>query len=70
MERDVPEEHARAWATLENVMEAEAIEAGITGDRVLRHLENLHPKAGTSPSTTPAKAVLDLGRKKRQVRGA
>jgi hypothetical protein len=44
VERDVPEEHAHAWATMEKMLEAEAIEAGVAGDRTLRHLESLHPK--------------------------
>ena len=49
VERGAPEEHVDAWATIENVVEAEAIEAGLAGDRVLRHLENLHPKEPSSP---------------------
>ena len=49
--RDAPEDHVRAWAAMENVMEAEAIEAGLAGDRVLRHLRQLHPKGQSEPTT-------------------
>ena len=39
---------------MENVLEAEAIEAGLAGDRVLRHLENLHPKEGAAAAASSA----------------
>ena len=49
--RDAPEDHVSAWATMENVLEAEAIQAGLAGDRVLRHLRQLHPKGDGEPAS-------------------
>ena len=54
VEKPHPEAHRDAWAAMENVLEAEAIEAGLAGDRVLRHLENLHPKEGAAAAASSA----------------
>ena len=74
IERDAPEKHVHAWNVMENVLEAEAIQAGLAGDRVLRHLKNLHPKeaaAGGEPGT-PSRRMRagEFGSKKRQPTGA
>ena len=71
IERDVPEEHVRAWATMENVLEAEAIQAGLDGDRVLQHLQSLHPKEGDeSEPATPGRRARGEGGKKKRPMGA
>jgi protein phosphatase len=53
VERDTPELHVGAWAAMEQVLEAESLEAGAQGDRVLEHLENLYPEVAAE-SSSPA----------------
>ena len=59
VESDVPAAQVSgAWTAMEGAMEREALQAGRTGERVLRHLEQLHPGGKPAPSATSADALM------------
>lgn len=65
--RDAPVAHVNAWTVMEEVLEGEALAASVEGQRVLRHLENLHPSdggggGGTAARTAPSKGLGSPGR--------
>ena len=52
---------ASAWSAMENMLESEALQAGRQGERVMAHLQQLHPKppgsdAGAAPVRGRARA--------------
>ena len=45
----LPTQHLAAWKAMENTLEAEALQAGLEGERVIRHLARLHDEREQQP---------------------